>query len=153
MIQIFFAAAAFLCDYWYNCLQKELQLAIHISLCGSVNHWHKKKNTLLRPLLMRVTCAQTPLYVTKAGLCTAIRLTIDFGCVPGPAHGRRLQLPVTNTAVLEERGRGPSPLYHPSTNTWRGAVIGANVSARTLYCTPSLIHCKAVSALTRIKTV
>ena len=37
---------------------------------------------------MRVTCAQTPLYVTKAGLCPAIRLTIDFGCVPGPKHSR-----------------------------------------------------------------
>jgi hypothetical protein len=37
---------------------------------------------------MRVTCAQTPSYVTKAGLCPAIRLTIDFGFVPEPTHSR-----------------------------------------------------------------
>lgn len=99
-------------------------------------------------------CVPTPSCVVTAGLCPAVRRPSILVLCQNHHTAGGLPLP-TSLCCKSERGAvgemfsslPPPPKYVTRSCYWREYVC------QTLYCSPSLIHCTVVIALTRIKTV
>ena len=102
---------------------------------------------------MRVTCAQTPLYVTKAGL------------VPSHSPDHRFWLSAwtetqqgdchypLRTPLCWKREGGALPLFTTPQLIRDEELLLVRMCLPDFVLRPTLIHRTAVSALTRIKTV